>query len=74
MTTQETLLYIVGFIVAYIFIKWGRYKLEIKTDWGIVFFTLVISIFSWVAVIALSVVTLIIYGIKINLPKPPKWL
>lgn len=74
MTTEQTLLYILGYIVAYVFIKWGRNKMEIKSDWGIVFFTALISCFSWLAICALFVVTLIVYGNQATLPKPPRWL
>lgn len=71
---MEIFIYLLGFVVAYLFIKWGRKKMEMKHNWEMIFFSVILSCFSWGTVIALCFVSLIVYTQKTTFPNPPKWL
>jgi uncharacterized membrane protein YbhN (UPF0104 family) len=66
--------YTLGIILAYLLFKWGRKKLKITPDWGVVLATIFLSLFSWFCVVACLFVGIIIYLTTTKLPKPPTWL
>lgn len=66
------LIYIIGFIVAYI----GYRLLDgSSNNWEEVFKRIFYSLFSWLIIILFGVFCLVCYvHDKYKLPKPPKWL
>ena len=68
------IIYISGFILTYLFCKWIRDKNNDNT-WGDVGATLFVSIFSWGAIIVLSIALVVIGLVEtVKAKNPPKWL
>lgn len=66
-------IYLSGYIVAYILFKVTRNKMGTTNDWGIVWATALISLFSWITVMALLFFIALVFISKLKL-KPPRWL
>lgn len=69
------LLYILGCIATYIFLKWIR-KDSTSTSWGDIFFSFIMSFSSWVGFLILLLIfgLIILFTADIWKRKPPKWL
>lgn len=68
------IIYISGFIVTYLMCKLIRNKSN-ENSWGDVGATLFVSIFSWGAIIVLSIALVVIGLVEtIKVKNPPKWL
>lgn len=68
------IIYISGFIVAYLMFKWMRNKADNNT-WGDVRGTLFASIFSWgVIVFMICAIGVLFIWELIKAKNPPKWL
>lgn len=67
------IIYASGFIIAYILCKVLRGK--IHNDWRDVWATIIISVFSWIGIFLLGIISIRYNYIKYKLTKkPPKWL
>jgi hypothetical protein len=69
------MIYLTGFVASFLLLKIGRDKEEERT-WSEILFDTFVSLFSWVAILAIFICYIIEYirNIDSNLPKPPKWL
>lgn len=68
------IIYFIGFLICYIWIKKMRNEVD-DNEWEHVFITFLLSVFSWLTLLILSIAHIAEYFNKyINRRDPPKWL
>ena len=69
-------LYIIGYITSYYYLRFLCNKLGYEWDWPDVIFGFWLSLFSWLGLIIMMVLTPLFLWSKnlLKMPKVPKWL